>query len=204
MKPILKEFYVKLNELINLYNPNFEFNGNANVSSILLFKEGLFRINEWRSILNSSKSTFNNNDDFNLFTDIDSTWINEIEDYSLYIQKIKEITMNYNSRNFNFLFIYLFIYWEIYQNRTEIIKYGKENPYTPLVKIFKNKNLIYFRDWFQINGVTMKKNKISKLPSLDDAFFNYIDSKYKLVGSDGIPNQERVDELWQEFQNLKQ
>ncbi len=201
MKPTLKKFYVRLDELINLYNPDFQFNGNYKVSSILLFKEGLIRINEWRSIINSSKISFNDSEDFNLFNDINAPWINEIEDYSLYVERIKEMTINYNSRNFNFLFIYLFIYWEIYQSRDEIRNYGKENPYIPLVKIFKNKNLVYFRDWFQINGVTMKKNKITHLPSLDDSFLNFIDSKCELFGSTGIPSQEKINELWEEFQN---
>lgn len=202
MKTTIREFYDKLNQFINFYNPNFEFNGDAKVSSILLFKEGLSRISEWRIVLNSSKFTFNNKEDFNLFSDISANLTNEMEDYGLYVEKIKEKTMNYNSRNFNFLFLYLYVYWDVLQNRIEIGKYGKENPYIPFVKIFENKNLIYFRDWFQINGVTMKKSKITRLPSLDNDFLDYIDFKCKLIGSDGIPNQERVNELWQEFQSL--
>ncbi len=90
MKPTIKEFYVKLNELINFYNPNFDFNGNAKVSSILLFKDGLFRISEWRNILNSSKITFNDKEDFNLFSDINTNWINEMEDYS-YVKRQQKV-----------------------------------------------------------------------------------------------------------------
>ena len=46
-------------------------------------------------------------------------------------------------------------------------------------------------------------SKPFKLPSIDDNFLDYIDSKCKLMGSDGIPNQERVNQLWEEFQQIE-
>lgn len=77
-----------------------------------------------------------------------------------------------------------------------------DNPYEGLIKLFKSDN-IYIREGINVSGVTMRNSSMNlKLPSLNDNFLDYIDSKCKLMGSDGIPNQERVDELWQEFQSL--
>ena len=63
--------------------------------------------------------------------------------------------------------------------------------------------MVYKREGVNVSNITMRSfSKPFKLPSLDDDFLDYIDSKCKLVGSDGIPNQERVNELWEEFQIL--
>lgn len=55
-----------------------------------------------------------------------------------------------------------------------------------------------------ICGVTIIYGKKDfKLPSLNDDFLSFIDTNCKLMGSDGIPNQEETNRLWEEFQNLK-
>ncbi|WP_281322472.1 hypothetical protein [Flavobacterium aestivum] len=42
-----------------------------------------------------------------------------------------------------------------------------------------------------------------RLPSLDYDFLDYIDEVCERRGSDGIPNQEKTNQLWEEFQKQK-
>lgn len=37
------------------------------------------------------------------------------------------------------------------------------------------------------------------MPSIEDEFLDYIDSRCKVHGTSNIPNQEKVNELWNEF-----
>ena len=64
--------------------------------------------------------------------------------------------------------------------------------------------MVYKREGINVSNITMRNfSKPFKLPSIDDNFLDYIDSKCKLMGSDGIPNQERVNQLWEEFKQIE-
>ncbi len=205
MKPTHEEFFNKIDEFINENNPTLSFGAEDKVSSILLYKDFIRRLYLWKTELNLPFLMYGKKEIFNLLNDINPVWLNDLvsfEDYEQYI--INNYT--YSSSNLNYFFLYLFIYWEFYKNSEEIQEYNYlEQPYESVIKIFANKNNIYKRDVIIISGVSIiYGNKDFKLPSLDDNFLNFIDSKCKLMGSNGIPNQERVNELWEEFQSLKQ
>jgi hypothetical protein len=167
------------------------------------------RLHIWKNELHTEFINFDAIN-LNLFNDLhinigEDSDIEETMFYNEYINFLRQNFNLNNLRNKNYLFIYLFIYWELYKDSEEIKKYSYlEHPYESIVKIVARKNMVYKREGVNVSNITMRSfSKPFKLPSLDDDFLDYIDSKCKLVGSDGIPNQERVNELWEEFQSLK-
>ena len=208
MKPTREQFYNQLNKFINETNPTLSFDGEDKVSSILLFKDFMTRLHIWKNELHTEFINFDAIN-LNLFNDLhinigEDSDIEETMFYNEYINFLRQNFNLNNLRNKNYLFIYLFIYWELYKDSEEIKKYSYlEHPYESIVKIVARKNMVYKREGVNVSNITMRSfSKPFKLPSLDDDFLDYIDSKCKLVGSDGIPNQERVNELWEEFQIL--
>ena len=197
-----KDFYIKLEEIISDNNPNLLMQDDHKISSILLFKDFLRQFEDLKQILNSTNSGYNRTS-FNLLNDIDSSWISKTQNYDEYVEYIKDKSNNYTSRNYIYIFIFIYINWEIFKNEIELLDLKVKNPYYPIIKIFKRRNLIYLFDGYSINGVKLFMKSTLKLPSIDDNFLDYIDSKCKLVGSDGIPNQERVNQLWEEFQQIE-
>ena len=208
MKPTKEEFYNKLNTFIKQNNPTLSFDGEDKVSSILLFKDFMTRLHIWKNELHTEFINFDAIN-LNLFNDLhinigEDSDIEETMFYNEYINFLRQNFNLNNLRNKNYLFIYLFIYWELYKDSEEIKKYSYlEHPYESIVKIVARKNMVYKREGVNVSNITMRSfSKPFRLPSLNDNFLDYIDSKCKLVGSDGIPNQERVNELWDEFQIL--
>lgn len=203
MKPTKEEFYIKFNDFIKENNPTLSFEGEDKVSSILLFKDFMRRLNIWKECLHTKFNNFDRKN-LNLFNDLnfDNSLLEEYESFSEYIRLNFD---NYSGLNYNYFFIYIYIYWELYKNSLEINGCEDvENPYESIVKIVANKNMVYKREGINVCNITMRDlSKPFKLPSLDDNFLKYIDSKCKLVGSGGIPNQNETDELWREFQQLK-
>ena len=209
MKPTKVQFYNQLNKLIKEINPTLSFDGEDKVSSILLFKDFMTRLHIWKKELNTNFMNFDAIN-LNLFNDLHIS-IGEdldIEETIFYNEYITFLRQNYNLNsllNKNYLFIHLFIYWELYKDSEEIKKYNYlEHPYESIVKIASRKNMVYKREGINVSNITMRNfSKPFKLPSIDDNFLDYIDSKCKLMGSDGIPNQERVNQLWEEFQQIE-
>lgn len=42
------------------------------------------------------------------------------------------------------------------------------------------------------------------LPSFDNNFLDFLDKKSDRLADNGIPNPEKVNELWEEYQSIKQ
>lgn len=192
-------------------DPNiFELNNKNKVSSILLFKDYISKLKFWKDLLNKEYKPFGtsiNIEENNIIKDVNLDFLKEMVSFDKFYSELKNTFQVredlVGGRIINYFFIYLFIYWEVFKQRDEMIEYKiYDNPYEGLIKLFKNDN-IYIREGINVSGVTMRNSSMNlKLPSLNDNFLDYIDSKCKLMGSDGIPNQERVDELWHEFQSL--
>ncbi|MEG0983965.1 hypothetical protein [Algoriella sp.] len=81
------------------------------------------------------------------------------------------------------------------------------NPYLSVIKILlRGGHIFYNNTYYNVSDIDIRKSPNTLnfiLPSIDDNFLDYIDSKCKLMGSDGIPNPEQVNELWQEFQQIE-
>ncbi|MCQ9637797.1 hypothetical protein MP478_00175 [Chryseobacterium sp. WG14] len=208
----LKEIDAKVKDIYTIDYKAFSKNNSDNISSILLFKDYIFRLKTWKDTLNIEYIPFGkflNLDRNNLLIDINPEWNNEMMPYSEFCSHLND-QLNISlpqGRIQNSLFIYLFVYWEIYKSHPLIMKIMQENPklshpYEGIVKIFRN-DYIYVMEGINISGVTMRNSSMNlKLPSIEDSFLEYIDLECKLIGNDGIPNQEKVNELWQKFQSL--
>ncbi|MDC8099114.1 MULTISPECIES: hypothetical protein [Chryseobacterium] len=208
----LKGINEKVQDMYSIDPKTFSKNNNDNVSSILLFKDYIFRLKTWKDVLNIEYVPFGkslNLDRNNLLTDINSEWNDGMIPYSHFSNHLSE-HLNISipqGRIQNSLFIYLFAYWEIYKNDLQILQIMKENPqlshpYEGIIKMFRN-DYIYTMEGINISGITMRNSSMNLiLPSIEDSFLEYIDLECQLTGSDGIPNQEKVNELWQHFQSL--
>ncbi|WP_152606081.1 hypothetical protein [Empedobacter falsenii] len=201
---IFEDLYKKSSNIFHLNNEN-------KVSSILLFKDYISHLKKWKELLGTDYRPFGtslNLQENNLIKDVNEDFLKELTSFEVFFNNFKDkfkIDENLiGGRVINYWFIYLYIYWEFFKQKEKFKKIkGYSNPYNSLIKLFKNDN-IYIREGINVSGVTMRNSSMSlRLPSLDDDFLGYIDSKCKLVGSDGIPNQERVNELWEEFQQIK-
>lgn len=105
---------------------------------------------------------------------------------------------------FDDIFFYLIVYWNIYKNDDNIKKIEIESPYDSISKILeRTTNVLIVNGQYQIGNITfnnLDKYKNFKLPSLDDNFLDFVEKKYitKLIK---IPNQQEIDDLWDEYQN---
>lgn|SRR5690606_18920148 len=198
-----------LEELDKLYRemPSvFDLNNNKKVSSILLFKDYIHQLRMWKEKLNITYPPFGylpsgNNLILDINQDLKNKMMPIMEFYNSFIgdYSFDENLRIGTTRYLNYLFVYYFIYWEVLKNEEEFNGYNdSENPYRGLVKLISNDS-IYSREGVNIAGVTINFNKSLVLPSLDDDFLKFIDSKYKLTMDNKIPNQEEVNQLWEKF-----
>lgn len=164
----------------------------------------------WKNLLNKEYKRFGtslNIEYNNILKDINPKFSDEmIPFYNLFNEFNNEFQIREDligGRVLNYMFIYYFIYWEYFKNSEEIKNYSScSNPYESLVKLFRY-DRIYLWEGINICDITMRDNSTNLiLPSIEDDFLNFIDSKCKLFGSEGIPNQIRVDILWNEFINI--
>ena len=180
------------------------------VSNILLFKDYLNKMKNWyeKLQLEFSYDIMKNKDNNNLIIKLFHDEAVELIDIEFYRKNLLEgFNIGKNKyRSFDYLFIYLFIYWNLLIEKNGNPYKELPNPYEPVFKIIiRGGDIVYSEGFFTISRIDIGNNLKTLnliLPSLDDNFLDYIDSKCKLVGSDGIPNQERVNELWEEFQIL--
>ena len=203
-----KKIDIEIQKLISKNKGQFLDNGVHRVSSILLFKDYTRRIVTWKKELldihggvNRAGDKFNN-----LFLDIKPDWLNEImtiDEFVNYMENKYKLKL-FGGRNGGNTFIYLFIYWEVYKDSIDIRKYNYlEHPYEGIIKIILHNNMIYRGRDVLICNVPIYDNQVFKLPSIEDDFLNFIDANCKLDGYNGIPNQEKTNQLYKEFLKLK-
>lgn len=200
---IFKDLYQKMPKA-------FDLNVSNSVSSILLFKDYISKLNDWKKLLDKDYRPLGKSINIeynNIIKDINPALQDDMLSFEMFYNRYKQMFELredlLGGRIINYFFIYWFVYWEFFKKREEMMVYENySNPYEGLVKLFKNDN-IYIGEGINISGVIMRDSSMNlKLPSIEDDFLAYIDSKCKLIGSAGIPNQEKVNELWEEFQSL--
>lgn len=191
---------------LNSYHPN-------NISSVCLFLDGVSRLIEFDKTLGITKGGYRGSSlrtSANLFEKIKPSWLSELlKNHELheYVNKTFQVELRLN-RNYNSLFIYLFIYWEVYKDTQELQAFKHlEHPYASLVKIAINADCIRAAKGGLLNlsllDSSIDLNIKLKLPSIEDDFLTYIDKSKYNKNYDGVihytPNQEEIDELYQEF-----
>lgn len=181
-------------------------------ASFLLYKDYLSKMHEWYQALNIEDqwehNIYRTKEGHNLLQllapEIKKDLI-DLEDFRInYLNDVTFIKDRFYG--FEYIYIYLNIYWQIYKNSTDFIKYQNlPDPYEPVIKILLRGNHIYKGEMatIEIDNLTVKKQTNFRLPSLDYDFLNYIDEVCERNGSGGIPNQEKTNQLWEEFQKQK-
>ena len=121
---------------------------------------------------------------------------------------MKDTMYEFKYRNISYLFIYLKIYYDIYKNHPDFLKYHYlPNPYKPVIKLLQRGGLITMREGYLIIGgvdeIKKDQKNIFRLPSTKNSFLNYIDLKVPYTDIMNIPNQDEVSQLWVEYQREK-
>lgn len=201
MTIIIDEKYEKV--LLDLKQNIRYKNKDRDVVSILLFRNYLTELFHLKRLLGNDSEFIKSNDAHNIFLELKPSWLNELKDINSFYEDLKRFDIQFSTGRFlDGLFIYLFVYWEVYKDSTEIKSLNVENIYLSPLKILERINHTHTHNaQFQIGGFTFKnteKYKGFKLPSIDDKFLDYIESKCV-----EIPNQEETNQLWEEFKKYR-
>lgn len=128
-----EKFYSKLEKLVTDNSKLFELNYENKVSSILLFKDYIFRLKLWKEKINAEYINFTlkiNFDNHALINDINIKLKDELpsllsyNEYLLANFKIK----NQGYKIINNIYIYMYICWEVFKDSEEIIRQNLPKP----------------------------------------------------------------------------
>ena len=194
-------------EKLNDFKKETVFENEKSVANILLFKHYLQTMYKWylELSLEWDYKITKRKEGHNLIEIIKPGLSNKMIDIDFFrVNLLNDTSFNTNKyRGFDYLFIYLFIYWDIFENEYFSQYKHLPNPYLSVIKILlRGGHIFYNNTYYNVSDIDIRKSPNTLnfiLPSIDDNFLDYIDSKCKLVGSDGIPNQERVNQLWEEY-----
>lgn len=181
------------------------------VSNILLLRDFFNKLDQCRIKLgqNSNRNLNGNIRKFsNIFLTISADWINELKtqeefNLDLFERGYKVI----GGRAIDDLYLYLYVYWELCKEFDEI-KVCDFNPYLSVLKIIERSEMMYVHSG-SLNIDLLTFNNLEKyysyeLPSIEDDFLNYIDTLcMKANGQWEIPDQQKTNQLWEEFQKQK-
>ena len=200
----------ELKKILIEYKTRFKSNSkDKDIASILLFRHYLTNLFKLKKELGNDSNFIKSPNSHNIFLELNPSWLEELKDLESFYEDLRKYNIKFSTGRFlDGLFIYLFVYWEIYKDTNEIKNLQKENIYLPLIKIIERVNTIYTQNaQFEIGGITFRnaeKYRDFKLPSLNDDFLDFINSKYSSEYGIDIPNQDETNLLWEEFKNKHQ
>ncbi|MBL3547555.1 hypothetical protein [Chryseobacterium sp. KMC2] len=187
-------------------------NNKVNTASVLLFKEYLKRMHVWYEKLNMGEKWFfmyRLDEAHNIVHFVDSHLLDSVitlEDF----RKTFDIGMFYvDNKGLDIPILYGYICWELFKEYPQFNKYKDlPDPYEPVIKILKRGNNIRRGEMksIEINGqVIFKDLDFTKnyLPSFDDEFLNYLDNNCERLADKGIPNSEKIQDMWKEFREME-
>jgi hypothetical protein len=174
-------------------------------SDIVLFREYQTRLYAWKQELNlNTPDFFNKSKEYhNLLADLFQDWESKVIPFDDIINDLKKLGIPFvdnTLRDFQGFLLSLYVNWEILKkDNTEINNYTYlKHPYFPIYKIILRGGLIQLvHNKFMIdNKIYLRYDNQFSLPSLEDDFLNYIDSNVT-----DFPNQEKVNQLWENFKS---
>lgn len=194
-------------EKLDILKSNIGNKESKSVSNILLFKDYLRTMYEWYNELGVewNYNITKRKEGHNLINIISSKLMENSLDLDYFrLNMLNDTNFGLSEyRSLDYYIIYLYIYWELLKGSRELSKFNKPNPYTPALKILlRGGHINYVDKNYNVSGIDIRKDNKTfefKMPSIEDEFLDYIDAKCKLIGSDGIPNQNIVNKLWKEF-----
>lgn len=204
------EIFIK--KLSDFKSNIFETQRKDTTASFLLFKDYLSKMYDFYKILEIEDkwehNIYKTKEGHNLIGLIDPELLSNaipLDDFRA--NYLNDVIINKSKyTGFEYIFIYYSIYWEILKEKNQFKKFKDlPNPYDSVIKVFLRGNHIQKGEMstIEIDNLPVKKQTNFKLPSLDYDFLDYIDKVCERSGSGGIPNQERTNQLWEEFQKQK-
>ena len=97
--------------------------------------------------------------------------------------------------------------WDIFKNNSVFDKFKNlPNPYDAIKILYITGHYVDKSEPSKItidSNFDVRRQTDFRLPSLDYDFLDYIDEQCQRSGSGGIPNQEKTNQLWEEFKQKK-
>jgi hypothetical protein len=205
-----KIFDQKFNEFNSLEYKSQNF---INTSGVLLFKEYLKRIYSWYTSLNKIEkwnTIFRTDTNHNIVYLINPKILDNIISLEDFKSILSDDTRFDRSRKaLDIPILYAYLCYEVFKNDSQFDVFKNlPNPYEPVIKLLTRGNHIVRGEMgtIEIDMLPIFKDLDFSsifLPSYDDPFLNYIDTECIRSGSGGIPNPEKTNQLWEEFQKIK-
>ncbi len=215
---INEDFIKELDVFKAQRNPD-KYGGHSNA---LLFRNYLNTMKRWCETLNVgfSYNLMRYKDRNDLIQILFPELRKELLDIELFrLNLLDEISININKyRGFDYLYLYYYIYWNLLKEEYPTIFEPYQHlphPYESVYRLLLNGGSVQCFEGYLCVSANQFYCEISKdtasvdfsLPSMEEGFMNYCDVQYKLLVPGGgystdILNQEKVDELWEEYKSL--
>ncbi len=202
-----EKFNSVFEDFFNTRNNNYTA---VNTASILLFKEYLKRMRLWYErldILDRWFYIYRLDDGHNIIKLVAPELLNNIKTLDDFKNQYYNGLYTTSLRNeLNVSIVYGYLCWELFKDYPQLDDFRNlVDPYEPVIKILQRGNNIRRGEMKTIeidNQIVFSDFDFEKvyLPSFNDEFLDFVNNKSDRLADSGIPNPERVDELWEEFQ----
>jgi hypothetical protein len=208
----MENFQDKLNELKN------QIKGRkiqTDTSGILLFKDFLSKMEEWNNVIGFPQDWLNKisrqHDLLNIVGIIAPDLLKNVISLNDFRNNNPQNGDTFNlssARSLDAGLIHALFCWDFFKNNSVFDKFKNlPNPYDSIKELYITGHYVDKSEPTKItidSKFDVRKQTDFRLPSLDYAFLDYIDSVCERNGgSGGIPNQEKTNQLWEEFQKKK-
>lgn len=205
----MKDFQEELNELKKQIGGK---RASCDTSGILLFKDFLSKMEEWNNEVSFPKSWINlicyKHDLLNIVAIVAPDLLKNVISLGDFRKSDfqKDDTFNlFGARSLDAGLIHALFCWDLFKDDPLFDKFKNlPNPYDPIKTLYLRGHYVDKSEprTITIDSIlSVKKQTDFRLPSLDPKFLNYLDKNCKRSGSDGIPNQEKTNELWEIFKS---
>ena len=208
----MEKFQDKLNEFkIQIKGRKIQ----TDTAGILLFKDFLSKMEEWNNIIGFDEDWLNKisrqHDLLNVIGIVAPDLLKNVISLNDFRKNSPQNGDTFNlssARSLDAGLIHALFCWDFFKNNSVFDKFKNlPNPYDSIKTLYITGHYVDKSEPTKItidSKSDVKKQTDFRLPSLDYDFLDYIDAVCdRNGGSGGIPNQERTNQLWEEFQKKK-
>lgn len=187
----------------------------SDTAGILLFKDFLSKMEEWNYAVGFTENWINKisrqHDLLNIVGIIAPDLLKNVISLNDFRSNIPQNGDTFNlssARSLDAGLIHALFCWDLFKKNSVFDKFKNlPNPYDSIKTLYITGHYVDKSEPTKItidSKSDVKKQTDFRLPSLDHDFLDYIDSVCERNGgSGGIPNQERTNQLWEEFKMKK-